>query len=64
MHHPISTGADDFDYFRRPVCGLAARARADDQVMDGAGDEDFTGAGLAEDPRGDVHCDPADVIVQ
>jgi hypothetical protein len=37
---------------------LEARARADDQVTNGAGDQDFAGAGLAEDPRRDVYCDP------
>ena len=41
---------------RRAV--LEARARADDQVTDRAGDKDVAGAGLAEDPRGDVHRDP------
>ena len=43
---------------------LEARARTDDQVTDGAGDEDFAGAGLADDPRGDVYCHPPDVGVQ
>jgi len=27
MHHPISTGADDFDDFRRPVWCIEARRR-------------------------------------
>ena len=43
---------------------LEARARADDQVPDGAVDEDFAGPGLAEDPRRDVYGDPPDVGVE
>ena len=43
---------------------LEAGARADDQVTHGARDEDVAGAGLAEDPRRDVYCDPADVGVE
>ena len=43
---------------------LEAGARADDQITHGAGDEDFAGAGLAEDPRRDVYGDPPDVGVQ
>ena len=43
---------------------LEAGARADDQVTDGPGDEDFAGAGLAEDPRRDVDGEPPDVGVQ
>jgi hypothetical protein len=39
-------------------------ARADDQVAHGAGDEDFAGAGLSEDPRRDLYGEPADVGVQ
>jgi hypothetical protein len=42
---------------------LEARARTDDQVTHGAGDEDFAGAGLAEDPRRDVYGDSPDVGV-
>ncbi len=30
----------------------------------GAGNEDFANAGVAEDPRRDVHSDPADVGIQ
>ena len=41
-----------------------AGARADDQVTHGARDEDFAGAGLAEDARRDVYGDPADVVVE
>ena len=37
---------------------LEAGARADHQVTHGARDEDFAGAGLAEDPRRDVYRDP------
>ena len=40
---------------------VEAGARPDDQVADGAGDEDFTGAGLAEDPRRDAYGEPPDV---
>jgi hypothetical protein len=43
---------------------LEARARADDQVTHGAGDEDVTRAGLAEDARGDVYREPPDVGVE
>ena len=43
---------------------LEARARADDKVTDSARDEDFAGAGLAEDPRRDVYREPPDVGVQ
>ncbi len=43
---------------------LEAGAGADDQVTDGARDEDFAGAGLGEDPRCDVHCDAADVGIK
>jgi hypothetical protein len=43
---------------------LEARARADDQVTNGAGDEDFAGAGLAEDPRRDVYREAPNVGVQ
>ena len=39
-------------------------ARADDQIAHGAGDEDFTGARLAEDARRDVHGEPPDVGVE
>jgi hypothetical protein len=39
---------------------LEAGARADDQVTHGARDQDFTGAGLPEDPRRDVDGNPAD----
>ena len=35
---------------------LEARARADDQITHGSGHDDVAGVGLAEDPRGDVHC--------
>ena len=38
--------------------------RAGDHVTDGAGDEDFAGRGLAENPRCDVHCDSSDVGIQ
>ena len=41
-----------------------ADPRADDQVADGAGDEDFAGAGVAEDPRRDMYGDSSDVVVQ
>ncbi len=41
---------------------LEARARADDQVMNRAGDEDFPGAGLAQNPRSDMYGDSADVV--
>jgi hypothetical protein len=40
---------------------LEAGARADHQVTHGARDQDFAGAGLAEDPRGDVYGEPPDV---
>src|ERR1700759_972145 len=40
---------------------LEAGARADDQITHGTGDEDFAGAGLAEDARRDVHGEPPDV---
>ena len=43
---------------------LKAGAGADDQVTDGAGDEDVAGSGLAEDPRGDVYGDSPDVGVE
>ena len=43
---------------------LEPGARADDQVTDSARDEDFAGAGPAEDPRRDVYGDPPDVGVQ
>ena len=43
---------------------LEPRARSDDQVTHGAGDQDFTGAGLAEDARRDVYREPPDVGVQ
>jgi hypothetical protein len=36
---------------------LEARARAGDQITDGAGDKDSAGRGLAENP----HCDSSDV---
>ena len=39
-------------------------ARADHQVTHGARDQDFAGAGLAEDPRGDVYGEPPDVVAQ
>ena len=43
---------------------VKARARADDEVTHGAGDEDFASGGLPEDPRGDVYGDPAYVRVE
>ena len=43
---------------------LEAGARADNQITHGARDEDVAGAGLAEDPRGDVDGEPPDVGVQ
>ena len=43
---------------------LEAGARADDQVTDGAGDQDVAGAGVAADPRRDVYGDPPDVGVE
>ena len=43
---------------------LEPGARADDQVTDGARDEDFAGAGLAEDARRDVDGEPPDVVAQ
>ena len=43
---------------------LEAGARADHQVAHGARDQNFAGARLAEDPRRDVYCDPADVVVE
>jgi hypothetical protein len=43
---------------------LEARARADHQVTHGAGNEDFTGAGLAQDARRDVYCNAPDVGVE
>ena len=43
---------------------LEARARPDDQITHSAGDEDFAGTGVAEDPRGDVDGDPPDVGIQ
>src|SRR5271155_1499452 len=43
---------------------LEARARADDQVTHGAGDEDFTRSSVAEDARRDVYCNAPDVAVQ
>jgi hypothetical protein len=38
-----------------------SRPGADNQVADGARYEDFARTGLAEDPRRNVHRDPADV---
>jgi hypothetical protein len=43
---------------------LEAGARADDQITDGARDEDFPGAGLADDPRRDVYREPPDVVTE
>jgi hypothetical protein len=43
---------------------LEARAGADNQITHGAGDQDLAGAGLAADPRGDVHRESPDVGVQ
>jgi hypothetical protein len=43
---------------------LEAGARADDQVTHGAGDEDFAGARVAEDPGRDVYREPPYVAVQ
>ncbi len=43
---------------------LEARARADDQITHGSGDDDVAGVGLAEDPRGDVHGQSPDVGAQ
>jgi hypothetical protein len=43
---------------------LEAYARADHEVADGAGDKDFAGAGLSENPRRDVYRDPPDVAVK
>ena len=39
------------------------RARADDQITHGAGDENFPRAGPTADPCRDVNCDPANVVV-
>jgi hypothetical protein len=41
----------------KPVPERATRSR-------GAGDEDFAGRCLAENPRCDVHCDSSDVGIQ
>ncbi len=43
---------------------LEPRPRADDKVADGAGNEDFTGAGLTADPRRNVYREPPDVGLQ
>ena len=42
---------------------LEPRARADHQVTHGAGDQDFAGAGLPQDPRRNVYRQPPDVGV-
>ena len=50
-------GAGHTTQFDAAAVGKAP-PRADHQVTHGARDEDFAGAGLAEDPRRDVYRDP------
>jgi hypothetical protein len=57
-------GAGHATQFVDAAAVLEAHARAGDQITDGAGDEDFAGRGLAENPRCDVRCDSSDVRIQ
>ena len=63
IHRQESPGAGHADAARR-CRGSRAGARADDQIDDGAGNEDFPGTGVAEDARRDVYRDAPDVRIQ